>query len=128
MAVLGAGPLVAGTVHVADDTFIKLDDPSANFGIEEDLWVFNVSLPSDERRVFVRFDLSILPAGLSVSKAIVRLFVNDVLDEGSIEFHLVTTKQGLNFPNLNSSKRLVFHGGPKIRFPVSTPMRAWWAP
>lgn len=64
MAVLGAGPVVAGTVHVADDTFIRLGS-GTNFGRDQNLFVRNVGA-GGVRHAFVRFDLSTLPPGLPV--------------------------------------------------------------
>ena len=60
MAVLGAGPVVASTVHVADDAYIKFDGPTGNFGSKALLSVHNNAV-GRERHAFVRFDLSTSP-------------------------------------------------------------------
>ena len=90
MAVLGAGVVVAGTVHVADDTFIRLGS-GINFGSSADLFVRNVG-PGGVRHAFVRFDLSTLPPALPVpvSHAILIFYVDSVSNDGSIELHVVS--------------------------------------
>ena len=82
MAVLGAGPVVAGTVHVADDTFIRLG-AGTNFGRNQNLFVRNVG-PGGVRHAFMRFDLSTLPPGLPVpvSRAVMTFYVDSVADDG----------------------------------------------
>ena len=90
MAVLGAGVVVAGTVHVADDTFIRLGS-GINFGSSADLFVRNVG-PGGVRHAFVRFDLSTLPPALPVpvSHAILIFYVDSVSNDSSIELHVVS--------------------------------------
>ena len=87
-AFLWTVPGLADTLHVTDDTYIKLDLPDENNGTVKELRVFGDG--SEEKdRTYINFDLSVLPGGANIDKATLRLWVNKVESEGTITFHQV---------------------------------------
>ena len=85
-----AGIAAADTVHVAGDTNINLNNAAQINGAGTSLLVRNVGT-GGTRHTFVKFDLSTLPTGVSVSQATLRLYLNKVDNPGSIEVYAVTS-------------------------------------
>lgn len=78
----------ADTVSVSDDTNINLSTPAQNNGANTSIFVRNTGA-GGIRHGFVRFDLSSLPAASDVSLAILRIYVRNVENSGSIDLHFV---------------------------------------
>ncbi len=80
----------ADTLHVTDDTFIDLSQPTTANGDRLDIQISNTA---GVKQGFVRFDLSTLPASTvdaDIDSATLRFWVKDVIDDGgTIGFHLV---------------------------------------
>lgn len=81
-------PANAITLHTTDDATIDLSKPNKNEGDKKDLEVRNTG-SGGEHQVFVRFDLSPLPNGAAVDKAVLRLWTNKVKNEGALDLHVV---------------------------------------
>jgi hypothetical protein len=82
----------AHTLNAKDDAIINLLETDENFGNNPHLSIRDVILSKrdGETHGFVQFDLSLLPADMIIDKAIVRLWVSNVIDPGAIDFHVVT--------------------------------------
>jgi hypothetical protein len=78
----------AVTLHATDDTNINLNQPTQNNGASVDIFVRNVGT-GGVRHAFVRFELSVLPLNTSVRRAVLKFWVRDITDPGSIDLHLV---------------------------------------
>ena len=80
----------ADTLHVTDDTFIDLSQPTT---INGDSLGIQVNDTAGVKQGFVRFDLSTLPESTDnadIDFATLRFWVKDVIDDGgTIGFHLV---------------------------------------
>ena len=76
------------TLHVNQDTHIRLQSVTQTNGNRPNLLLNNRN-SSNENQVFVAFDLSPLPESSSLSKATLRMFVNNVRDEGTMGLHVV---------------------------------------
>ena len=79
------------TLHVTDDTYIhlnKLNKPNQTNGKSKKLLIRNTG-GGDESQVFVKFDLSAVPAGADISQAVLRLWVDTIKNPGSITLHEV---------------------------------------
>ena len=92
-AVLAAGflfaaPAGADTVHPKDDAYVDLksDLLTKKFGSSTKLLIRSSSKGT---QVFLRFDLTSLPAGTVVEQALLRLYVASVATAGDIQVHLV---------------------------------------
>ncbi|MEO5738965.1 MAG: DNRLRE domain-containing protein, partial [Vicinamibacterales bacterium] len=86
-------PVHAQTVHVTDDTNINLATPTQLNGATTSLFVRNIGA-GGERRTFLQFDLSTLPSGVPVNKAMLRLWVSAVNDPGPVDVHAVLAPWG----------------------------------
>ena len=73
------------------DTFALSGDPNSNHGADPSLLVQKGQVTSAG---YLQFDLSALPSGASVSKATLRLFVNQVTVPG--KFRRVPTQRQLD--------------------------------
>ena len=82
------GASQALTLHTTDDTNINLNQPGQNNGAHAQVFVRNVG-SGGVRHAFVKFDLSPLPAGTTVDKAILRLFPNNIQNTGDLTLHEV---------------------------------------
>ncbi len=95
--------VLADTAHVQDDVSVCMKPDrhgkrghafDKHFGCcnakgrSQHLFVRNFGKNGD-RKAFVRFDLSDVPAGTEVQAAVMRLFVSNVWDAGSLDFHVV---------------------------------------
>ena len=76
------------TLHVTDDTYIQLNKPNQTNGKSKKLLIRNMG-GGDEGQVFVKFDLSAVPAGADINQAILRLWVDTIKNPGSITLHEV---------------------------------------
>ena len=101
----------ADTLHVTDDTYIKLNALDLNNGTHKELRVSKDGI-IEEHRTFINFDLSVLPAGIdgsNIDKATLRLWVRKVESEGTIAFHQILagwsedTLSSANEPGINAS-------------------------
>lgn len=81
-------PAHGDTVHASADTNINLAAPDQVNGSGAALFIRN-SGAGGERHAFLRFDLSVLPPGVPVSKVTLRLWVSSVNDEGPVDIHTV---------------------------------------
>ena len=66
------------------DAYTSSTAPTTNYGADPSLFVQKGSVTSAS---YVRFDLSTLPAGASVSKATLRLYVNQVVTPGKFDVY-----------------------------------------
>jgi len=73
---LGCGFALTQSIPVVADTFVDYSAPANTFGANTTLAVRNVG--GGVRSVFLRFDLSSLPAQVTVTKATLRLWVRTV--------------------------------------------------
>jgi hypothetical protein len=81
----------ADTLHLTDDTYIKLDKPDSNFGDKKKVKVNDKDV-GEECFGFAKFDLSPLPDGITgsdIEKATLRLWVKEVKQEGDIQIEIV---------------------------------------
>jgi hypothetical protein len=78
------------------DTFVSSSAPAYNFGFVNSLAV------APENTSYVQFNLSGVPAGASVSKATLRLYVDLVNSKGSFDVYQVTTKWDENKVTYNT--------------------------
>ena len=78
------------------DTFVNSSSPAYNFGFLNSLAV------TPENTSYVQFNLSGVPAGASVSKATLRLYVDLVTSKGSFDVYQVTTKWDENKVTYNT--------------------------
>lgn len=82
------------TAVLSADTFASIDKSDNNYGSFVTLQV------SNGYKSYLRFNLSPLPAGATVAKATLRLFVNSVVTEGSFDVYQVNsswTERGLTY-------------------------------
>ncbi len=121
--VLWPGTSFATTLHVTDDTYVRLghghDDKGDKLTIrvraasksDHHSWYDYRRRDSEETQGFAKFDLSTLPLGIGgngIQKATLRLWVNDVDRAGSVRLHLVSgewdedTLTAGNVPGVNS--------------------------
>ena len=88
------------------DTYINQDHPSNNYGTDNDLDVRSQS-GSKNKRTLVAFDLSSLPAGITIQSAILKLYVNNAPPgTRNYEAHRITaswTEGGANWNNSASA-------------------------
>jgi hypothetical protein len=84
-----SGLAVADTLHVTHDSDIAITAPTSNFGANGTLFVRNSGTGS-ARNAFAQFDLSALPAGATVSRATLRIWVSRVEDGGDLDLFAVT--------------------------------------
>src|SRR5262245_27993569 len=77
------------SLHVTDDTFSK-SESSGNVGSSSGMCVRNDS--GHAHQAFLRFDMTPLSSsGTTVTKATVRVFVQNVMGAGIINVHLMTS-------------------------------------
>ena len=81
-------PAQAITLNATDDTDINLNKQNQKNGTSAQVFVRNVG-SGGERQAFVKFDLSPLPAGSTVDKAVIRLFPNNIQNTGDLTLHEV---------------------------------------
>ena len=111
----GARPAASDTVEVAADTFIDLQRPDVNYSRQPTLRVRNRSRVS-ERHTFVRFDLTVLPAGTPVAMATLKVWTSGLPDEGLVDVFFVEGDW--------SEKTLTARNAPPLGAVVATvPMR-----
>ena len=89
LALAAATPSPAATLHVAEDGSVNLASAGQNLGTTPSLFVRNVG-SGGTRYAFVRFGLSAVPAGSTVERAVLRVFVNRVDDAGDLDVFVVT--------------------------------------
>jgi hypothetical protein len=77
------------TLHVTDDTFTQKEAPNALSGATPTLSVTNRNLNS-ERIIYALFDLSLLPLNAAIDKAVLRFFVQQVSQAGTMHILVVT--------------------------------------
>ena len=65
-----------GTLSAIDDTWVDQNSPTSNKGTDDELIVRSKS-SDDNRRAFVKFDVSSVASGSEVTKATLRLFLKD---------------------------------------------------
>ena len=103
----GAKPAASDTVEVAADTYIDLQRPGVNYSRQPTLRVRNRNGVS-ERHTYVRFDLTVLPAGTPVAMATVKVWATGLRDEGLVDIFFVegdwseTTLTARNAPPLGA--------------------------
>lgn len=109
IVVLAPSLVYADTLHATDDAYVDLSKPNSHQGKRSDVHV-RVEVNRRHRRHdgdhgkdhgkshgkdvgeaqgFVKFDFSALPAGAAISKATLRMWVNDVDTEGKFAVHVV---------------------------------------
>ena len=91
LLIISTTPVHAITLHATDDTDINLNTPNQNNGGTATIFVRNVGT-GGVRHGLVRVDLGVLPSGITgaeIAKATLRLWVKDLDNEGSIDFHVV---------------------------------------
>jgi TGF-beta propeptide len=88
------------TLPVTDDTFARKDSPNAQSGSAAALSVDNRNL-NRERITYALFDLALLPPNATVHQAVLRVFVNQVSQPGTLHVQVVTggawTEQSLTW-------------------------------
>jgi len=77
------------TLHVTDDTFIQKEAPTASSGAAGSLSINNKNL-TKEHITYALFDLALLPLHVTLDKAVLRFFVNQVGQPGTIKIYVVT--------------------------------------
>lgn len=82
--IFAAGILKADTLHPTADTNSNLSIPAQSNGAATSFFVRSPG-PGGERHAFLRFDLGALPAGVTIDRAILRLWAAAVNDPGPID-------------------------------------------
>src|SRR5688572_7741409 len=77
------------TLPVTDDTNSNLSQSTQVNGANADVFVRNIG-SGGARRAFVRFNTDVLPPGLTVGRAILKIWVDQIVDPGAFDIHLVT--------------------------------------
>jgi hypothetical protein len=98
---------VAATIHVSDDSYIRIEDGKKSSGSEGKIEIcegHGRGKPKDKGRradrhkhhggndsrwCYVRFDFSTLPPDVLIADAVLRLFVGKVKSPGPVQVHLV---------------------------------------
>ena len=96
------------------DAYTYSTAPTTNYGADPSLFVQKGSATSAS---YLRFDLSTLPSGASVSKATLRLFVNQVVTPGKFDVYRLNhgwVESALTYSNAPPPGR-VGHGRPSRR-------------
>lgn len=88
VSILWVIPSQAITLHTTDDATIDLNKPNKNAGDKKDLEIRNTGA-GGKHQVFVRFDLSPLPATGTVEKAVLRWWTNKVKNDGALDLSVV---------------------------------------
>jgi len=83
VAISSAPPLAADTLHVTRDTHTRVDQPALNFATSPTIEVNNASWG------WAEFDLESVPAGVPISKAVLRMWVRDLESPGAFNVHRV---------------------------------------
>ncbi|MFM8355258.1 MAG: DNRLRE domain-containing protein, partial [Gammaproteobacteria bacterium] len=112
------GQAVATTYHVSDDTYINSGVPATVYGSALAMSVTNAN---PERRGYVRFNLSGLPAGLTleqIASARMRVWIKSVAAAGRIDVYQVTGAWSES--TLNASTAPNMDPAPIDSFNVST--------
>jgi len=79
---------VTVTFNATNDTYVKEDDNTTNFGSADKMFVTSEdTAPSKNRRALVRFNLSSIPSGAVIQSATLKLFMNNA--PGSSRTHQV---------------------------------------
>ncbi|MGH8477041.1 MAG: DNRLRE domain-containing protein [Methylococcales bacterium] len=79
----------ANPVFVSDDAYVNAGSVIQNNGGTQTLVIRNVGA-GGVRRGFVRFDLSAVPSGLVVDRAVLKVYVNQVSSPGALMLHVVS--------------------------------------
>ncbi|MGH6858275.1 MAG: DNRLRE domain-containing protein [Methylocella sp.] len=79
---LASSAFADSTLNVTDDTFTDDQNPFQPMGAQPSIQVGNLS--GHNQAGFVRFDLTPLPAGATITQALLRVFVNRVSGPGTI--------------------------------------------
>ncbi len=119
---LGPQGVRADTLQAKDDAYVSLgaSNLTTKYGNNPSLIV---SSGGAGKQVYIRFDLSTLPAGAIIDQAVLRLYVNALDLNGSIDVHLVDG--GWNERKVNGGNRpllgtlvqtAVLNGSKKRRF------------
>jgi hypothetical protein len=82
------------------DSYVAKISPSTNYGSAPILAV------QEGTTAYVQFDLSALPAGTSISKATMRLFVNNVVTPGTFDVYQVNDRWSESTLNYNNAPPL----------------------
>ncbi len=93
LLVLASTPVSAHTLKVTDDVSIDLNKPQKTKGSDKKIEISNLGRKHGDRHGFVKFDLSVLPDGITgadIEKATLRLWPTRIKGEGTITLHLVT--------------------------------------
>jgi hypothetical protein len=85
---LGASPAGALTLQATDDSSTNLNQLNANFESNTSVFVRNVG-SGGVRHGFLKFNLSPLPADATISRAVLRFWVNSVNNPGQPDLHTV---------------------------------------
>lgn len=119
---LGAQGVRADTLQAIDDAYVDLGTTNltTRYGKSPDLIV---SSGGAGKQVYIRFDLSVLPAGAVIDQAVLRLYVDVLNLNGSVDVHLVDGTwnerkvNGNNAPLLGTLvQTAVLNGANKRRF------------
>jgi type II secretory pathway pseudopilin PulG len=130
-AVCGAGGAGTGasiTIISAIDASIWQASPTTNYGSTADLWVYPWT-PSWTRRALIRFDLSSIPAGATISSA--RVYMHEYTTFGftrTIGFYRLTrnwTDSGVTWNSAQSGVPWTTAGGDAIGSPTATATLTW---
>ena len=124
----------AFTLHLSDDTSVKISNHKKKEGVQPHLKLSNPR-GERERQGFVRFNLSTLPDNPVIQKASLKIWIGDIHDSGNLNVHVLTeewnehTLHGKNLPwffpafaalHLNKGHRKHF-----IYFDVTRELQDW---
>jgi hypothetical protein len=126
----------ADTIHPTDDTNINLTSPLQNNGASANLFVRNVGA-GGVRHGLVRFEMDTLPSGALATKAILRLWVAEVANAGTVTVHVVSSTWdedsavGATAPSVGPAMATVSLGPEDVdnfvTIDVSAAVQAWLA-
>ena len=73
------------------DTFLKEDPGSQNFGLNYNMWIENSNGAGVDDRIALQFDLSSIPAGVTVLSAVLELYKENGVTAGDVSVHRLTS-------------------------------------
>lgn len=90
------------TLTPIDSVYVSEFYTAGNFGSINELFIGKFVLPNDAYRSFVKFNISSLPAGTTITSAVLQLFVNRKdRSDGSLSPQITTIYRNLNDFNQN---------------------------
>lgn len=99
------------TLNPLKDAFIRLFRPRVNYGTKKELVIGKEPLNGDIFRSLIEFDLSSIPKGLEITKAVLKLnLMSEEYDNSSLSFYVAEERwdeQGVTWTNQPKATELI---------------------